>query len=187
MSVIDKIERGELVLAVGTWEGSEMRTSALKSSELLRLAKLGATRKWIDGTPPAFGPDERQWVVIEYLTFCLKTKAYLTVYWNGASYSDKKVQFARKWMPLPDVPAESLTSNKPSKKEVAYGFITLSWLKRIQILNKLNLLDEEEKDCRHIDILGEIMAKVEERNCMDAFWQEIQLAQHNMPGGAENG
>jgi len=74
------------------------------AAELLRLAKLGVARQWIDGTPPAFGPDDRKWVIIEYLTLCLKTKAYLTVYWNGVSYSDKRVQFARKWMPLPEPP-----------------------------------------------------------------------------------
>ena len=73
-------------------------------NRLVGLAEFGQSMQWIDGTPPAFGPDERKWVIIEYLTPFLKTKAYLTVYWNGVSYCDKKVQFAIKWMPLPEPP-----------------------------------------------------------------------------------
>ena len=93
------------------------------------------------------------------------------------------------WMSRPERPdgigrpeVEHQKTDNPSIKTVVYEFINLPWIRRLDILIKLYLLDEEDREARHVDILEKIMAKVKECNCMDAFWREIKLAQND---GAE--
>lgn len=80
-------------------------------------------------------------------------------------------------MPLPEPPK----NDKPSIKTIVYGFMDLSFVKRESILRKLSLLDQEDRGIDHVKILEKIMSKVKERNYMDVFWREIELAHSDRP------
>jgi hypothetical protein len=108
MDVLELFKKGELAVYEMNKGGFPKEYNEQAEIELIRLAKLGQRMQWTDGVPPAFAPNDRRWIVIEYLTPYLRTKAYISIYWNGASYSDNRVQLARRWMslPLPPNPGE---------------------------------------------------------------------------------
>jgi hypothetical protein len=118
-SVLDRIRSGELSLCkYHEWDSGDYYTKEPESNgEAIDLMELGERMRWIDGKPPDFGPDERKWIVFEYLTSFLKTKSYVTAVWLGTSYSEVKVKLARRWMLLPEPPAENDRPEPPKEAE----------------------------------------------------------------------
>jgi hypothetical protein len=96
MSVVERIERGEFIVHESDWD------------ELVRLAKIGEKMRWVDGVPPAFGADERKWIIFEHLTPFTRATVYDTAVWLGKFYSEEKVKLAKRWalLPLPEPPRE---------------------------------------------------------------------------------
>ena len=105
MSVLDKLRSGELQLWHNKY-GKYYKASEEDKAEVIKTLELGERMRWVDGKPPAFGENERKWIVFEYLTPFLKTRSYVTAVWLDTSYSEVKVKLARKWMPLPEPPKE---------------------------------------------------------------------------------
>ena len=134
MSVIERIERGELSLQQQCEDG-DICSADKEQAELLRLAKIGAeseseikrlkariadleddkfpdyhpadyAMQWTDGAPPVFGENERKWIIFEHLTPFTRATVYDTAVWLGKFYSEEKVKLARRWMelPLPPLP-----------------------------------------------------------------------------------
>lgn len=109
MNVIKMVERGKFELAeyLPSLQEYLPGVEAKKAEkELLRLARLGQAMDWVDGPPPAFGAEDRKWIIFEHLTPFTKATVYMTAIWLGTSYSESKVRLARKWalMPLPPAP-----------------------------------------------------------------------------------
>lgn len=73
---------------------------------LAYIAEMEASRQWVDGAPPTFGPDDRKWIIFEHLTPFTRATVYGTAVWLGKFYSEEKVKLARRWalLPLPEVP-----------------------------------------------------------------------------------
>ena len=117
MNIIERIDRGEVTLIAfqNIVEGSGMSDDQLKKhmdqdsldvNELLRLARRGQAMDWVDGAPPAFGAEDRIWIIFEHLTPFTRATVYATAVWLGKYYSEEKIKLARRWtlMPLPPAP-----------------------------------------------------------------------------------
>jgi len=62
-------------------------------------------------------------------------------------------------------------------KNLTYGFVELSYVRRCMLLKKYNLLDEEDENKRHVDILEKIIQKAKDNNCLQELYEEIVVAQ----------
>lgn len=104
-NVIERIERGE----IPKHDVSSVVLTHKDCYELLRLARLGQAMQWVDGAPPAFGLDERKWIIFEHLTPFTRATVYDTAVWLGKFYSEEKVKLARRWalLPLPPLPEDN--------------------------------------------------------------------------------
>lgn len=104
LSYIDRLLPNPNILDVIT----KVEIGAKDLKKLINLAKIGEKMRWIDGAPPAFGPDERKWIMFEHLTPFTRATVYDTAVWLGRFYSEEKVKLARRWMelPLPEPPKE---------------------------------------------------------------------------------
>lgn len=194
MSVLDRIRNCELYVNVFKIVKHDLPCHMVnETAELLTLAERGERMRWIPCSErfPEVGQN-----VLANRIFTHGITGYQILRFGKLQntphwfYQDSYLSLnaVTHWMPLPESPAEndspdetaeSTKPDKPNMKEVAYNFFDLSWVRRTEILNKLNLLDEEDKGKNHVYILEKIMAKVKQRNCMDALWQEIKLAKGN--------
>lgn len=62
-------------------------------------------------------------------------------------------------------------------KTLFYGFMELSWIKRCMLLKKYNLLDEEDEDKRHVEILEKMLQKAKENDCLEKLYEEVVSTQ----------
>lgn len=62
-------------------------------------------------------------------------------------------------------------------KNLFYGFMELSWIKRCTLLKKYNLLDEADKDKGHVKILEKMLERAKENNCLEKLYDEVVNSQ----------
>jgi hypothetical protein len=62
-----------------------------------------------------------------------------------------------------------------SYKSLTYAFMSLPYVKRERIIQDLALGREEDEGLKHVQILVKIIQRAEEQECIEKFWEEIQL------------
>jgi hypothetical protein len=65
--------------------------------------------------------------------------------------------------------------NTANLKDLSYSFLSLSYVTRVVILNKFDLVEPEDAEARHTDILQKIIDKAKANGCLEDFWQEVRL------------
>jgi len=73
---------------------------------------------------------------------------------------------------------EEIKNLNVSIKTLVYRFIELPYIKRCLILRKLHLLDVEDENKEHVEILDKIIQKAKENDCVEKLWDEIKLNSH---------
>jgi hypothetical protein len=106
MTLTERIERGELKIYTAIPKVGYCPMATEDLTELLHYAKIGDKMRWVDGKPPAFGAEERKWIIFEHLTPFTRATVYDTAVWLGRFYSEEKVKLAKRWalLPLPEPP-----------------------------------------------------------------------------------
>jgi hypothetical protein len=65
------------------------------------------------------------------------------------------------------------TMNKREKMLLAYRFVEISLISQPSILTKYDLLIEEDKGKKYIDIIDKIIERAEQKNCLHKFSEDV--------------
>jgi predicted phosphodiesterase len=65
-------------------------------------------------------------------------------------------------------------SNNFDSKSLTYGFLSLPYVKRDQIISQLSLGREEDEGLKHVKIMDTLLERAEKQGCIEQFWEKIQ-------------